>query len=275
MAVGSHAAISKPAEAPERIAELNGMLWKIANGRIAAGKPTEHVAQAYLGLATVLAERAANGDPWLVKYLMAEAARELKIDFSELDAAKIEERVTCPDDVAQPVQLLFFDHIRTDDVVEAYERGNWGRKEPQPTTAPSPNYNPDNMRQRQELDRRARASPKEITARSKRLLTIADLTDAYDEMRRDDFCDVVAAAVQDGSLSRDAETRALCYREWVLSEADLKMISFVEWLEVDGRRRMQVLNTEWVRTRLELSRESADRHMTFAKWLISSNRQDH
>jgi hypothetical protein len=94
MAVGSHIGISKPPVAPEMIAELNAMLWKIANDRIAAGKPTEHVAQAYYSLATMVAERAGNGDPWLVKYLMAEAARELKIDFTELDAAKIEQRVT-------------------------------------------------------------------------------------------------------------------------------------------------------------------------------------
>jgi hypothetical protein len=126
------------------------------------------------------------------------------------------------------------------------------------------------LRRRQELDRGPRASPKEITARSKRLQTIDGLRNAYDEMRRDDFCDVVVAAVKDGKLSPDAETMALFYREWVLSEADLQMISFIEWLDVDGRMRMQVLNAEWVGSRLGLPRESADRAMPFNKWLVSN-----
>ena len=49
---------------------------------IANGHPVEHVAQAYTGFAVMAAEHAAGGDPWLVKYLLAQAARELNISFA-------------------------------------------------------------------------------------------------------------------------------------------------------------------------------------------------
>jgi hypothetical protein len=77
--VASHLGIEKPSAPPELIAELNVLLWKIANDMIAKGKPVEHVAQAYTALATMVAERVTGGDPWLAKYLIAEAARELRI----------------------------------------------------------------------------------------------------------------------------------------------------------------------------------------------------
>jgi hypothetical protein len=111
--VGSHIGMNRPPVGPEDIAELNDMLWKNANNMIARGKPLEHVAQAYSAFAILLAERAASGDPWMVKFLLAEAARELKIDFKELDAAQAlqpeqrAERIQCPDDAEEPIKTLF------------------------------------------------------------------------------------------------------------------------------------------------------------------------
>jgi hypothetical protein len=91
--VGSHIGMNKPPVAPEDVAELNDMLWKNANNMIARGKPLEHVAQAYTASAMLLAERVANGDPWMAKFLLAEAARELKMNFKELDAAQAPTRI--------------------------------------------------------------------------------------------------------------------------------------------------------------------------------------
>jgi hypothetical protein len=112
--VGSHIDIGKPPLAPERIAELNGMLWNIANGMIAKGHPVEHVAQAYTGFAMMIAERVASGDPWLAKYLLARASRELhsegygdaagKPDDPERNA---DELLQPPGELDEPVKTLF------------------------------------------------------------------------------------------------------------------------------------------------------------------------
>lgn len=86
--VGSHMSVEKPPVLPEDIAELNDILWKNANDMIARGKPLEHVAQAYTAFAMTLAERAAQGDPWLMRLVLADSARELGIDFRTLAAAQ-------------------------------------------------------------------------------------------------------------------------------------------------------------------------------------------
>ncbi len=72
--------ISKPSVAPERLAELNAMLWNFANEMIARGNPVEHVAQAYGALAITLAERAGQGEDWLFKAALAETLRDLQSD---------------------------------------------------------------------------------------------------------------------------------------------------------------------------------------------------
>jgi len=102
--VGSHMGVSKPTVAPEDIAELTGMLWNHTNDTIARGKRIEHVAQAYTSFAMLLAERAASGGPWPMKYLMAEPARELQIDFRELDAAQAEQPLRPPFDLDEPAR---------------------------------------------------------------------------------------------------------------------------------------------------------------------------
>jgi hypothetical protein len=119
------------------------------------------------------------------------------------------------------------------------------------------------LRQRQELDRAPRVSAATLAVQAQRLRTIDDVMNAYNKMRREDFCDVVASVVRGGNLSHDAENMALYFREWVLSKADLQMVSFPEWLETDGRQRILSLNEEWLRT-------CVDRHMSFNQWLVSA-----
>lgn len=111
--VGSHMGLDKPPVAPEDIAELNDILWKNANNMIGGGTPLEHVAQAYTAFAMTIAESAAKGDPWLVKLLLADAARELKIDFKTLDAAQAihsdqsSAQIECPSDTPDYLKTLF------------------------------------------------------------------------------------------------------------------------------------------------------------------------
>jgi hypothetical protein len=70
--------ISKPPVAPERLAELNDMLWSFATGMLVKGHPVEHVAQACGALAMTLGERAGQGDNWLFKAALAETLRDLQ-----------------------------------------------------------------------------------------------------------------------------------------------------------------------------------------------------
>jgi hypothetical protein len=92
-----------------------------------------------------------------------------------------------------------------------------------------------------------------------------DVMKAYKEMRREDFCDVVAAVVRARNLSEDDNSLVLHLREWVLSEADLRM-SYPEWLAGEGRDRMVSLSNEWVH---ECLHGVVDRRMSFHKWLVS------
>jgi hypothetical protein len=113
--VRSHLDINKPPIAPEHLAELNGMLWKVANQMIAKGHPVEHVAQAYTSFAMMVGGRIASGDPWLVKYMMAQVFRDLSSDeYGQSDArpspdqaAKVDEPLQPPADMDEPIKLLF------------------------------------------------------------------------------------------------------------------------------------------------------------------------
>lgn len=78
--VGAIAGCETTPIAPERLAELNGMLWDHANSMIARGKPVEHVAQAFGSCAMMIAEHAARGEDWLVKFLLAQSERALESD---------------------------------------------------------------------------------------------------------------------------------------------------------------------------------------------------
>jgi hypothetical protein len=78
--VSAHVDYSKPPIPPEKLAELNGMLWEVANQMIAKGYPVEHIAQAFSYLVIKTAEHTAQGDTALLKSVMAETARDLQSD---------------------------------------------------------------------------------------------------------------------------------------------------------------------------------------------------
>jgi hypothetical protein len=113
-------------------------------------------------------------------------------------------------------------------------------------------------RHRQRLDQGARARPEDSAKRIAQFNTIDQIKNAYSEMHRDDFCEVVAGVVGSGKLSDDDASFALYRREWVMSEGDLRL-SFPEWLEAEGRERFLWLNREWLQSGL--------RHTSFNDWL--------
>jgi hypothetical protein len=115
----------------------------------------------------------------------------------------------------------------------------------------------NSLRQRLRLDQGPRASAAGNVERAARLRTIDDVTSACREMGSKDFCDIVLAAVRLGNLSKDGTSIALQLREWVITGAHLRT-SFPEWLAVEGRERLALLNREWL--------ASPDRRMSFEEW---------
>jgi hypothetical protein len=89
----------------------------------------------------------------------------------------------------------------------------------------------------------------------------------YKEMGRDDFSDVVLAAIRAGNLSQQDTALALYLREWTRSEADLRL-SFPEWLAGEGRTLFDLLNTKWVHDCLH---GAVDRGTPFHEWLAATD----
>jgi hypothetical protein len=84
----------------------------------------------------------------------------------------------------------------------------------------------------------------------------------YGAMSREDFCDVVLAALRAGNLSDDDATFAVYAREWVISNADQRQ-TFVEWMASEVRARMSLLQSEWLQAARQ---DAAIRRMSFNEW---------
>jgi hypothetical protein len=120
---------------------------------------------------------------------------------------------------------------------------------------------------RQAIEQTPRVSPVEI-ARNAAQFTLAGMEGTYNTMRRDDFCDVVLAALRTGNLSDRDASHAVYMREWVLSGADLRT-SFPEWLATgevhDG---FAVLQREWLQAARQ---DEAIKRMSFNEWLAATD----
>lgn len=119
--------------------------------------------------------------------------------------------------------------------------------------------------ERRALDRAPRASLAENAERAVHLRSMGDLMNACKEMGREDFCDVVLAAIRAGNLSQQDTATGLFLREWVLSEANYRM-PYPEWLAGEGRDRMVLLSNDWVHDCLH---GVVDRGMPFHEWLAA------
>lgn len=111
-------------------------------------------------------------------------------------------------------------------------------------------------RERRRLEQSPRASRDEIVRRAAEF-TLLGPRSTYSTMRRDDFCDVVIAALKSGRLSGQEASQAIYAREWVLSGGD-ERLSLPEWLEAEGAERVMALNREWL--------ASGKREMSFNEW---------
>jgi hypothetical protein len=115
-------------------------------------------------------------------------------------------------------------------------------------------------RQALELEKSPRARPAEVTKKATQF-TIDGIWSTYETMGRDDFCDVVIAALKAGNLSEEEASHAIYAREWVLSGGDQRL-SFPDWLAAEGRERFALLDREWLT-------KGVDPRMSFNEWYMS------
>ena len=76
--VAAHLEYVKPPLSKERFSELVETLVEAVRQMTAQGYQLEPIAQAFAGYAMTNAELVADGDPWLLKSILAETARELQ-----------------------------------------------------------------------------------------------------------------------------------------------------------------------------------------------------
>jgi hypothetical protein len=88
------------------------------------------------------------------------------------------------------------------------------------------------------------------------------------EKRRDDFCDVILAALRTGYLPDDEASHAAYLREWVLSGAD-RRTSFPEWMATgEVLDHLAVLQSEWLQAARQ---DAAIKRMSFNEWLAATD----
>ena len=111
-------------------------------------------------------------------------------------------------------------------------------------------------RRREELEQTPRIARAEIGKHASRF-TIGNAGYIFSEMRRDDFCDVILAALKAGRLSDQDAAHAVYLREWIVTGGD-KQISFPEWMVKQGLQRKTFLDHKWL--------SSGEKRMTFEQW---------
>jgi hypothetical protein len=111
-------------------------------------------------------------------------------------------------------------------------------------------------RRREELEQTPRIAGAEIARHTARF-SIGGAGQLFSELRRDDFCNVVLAALKARRLSDQDAAHAVYLREWIVTGGD-KQMSFPDWMMKHGLERKTFLDHKWL--------SSGEKQMSFEEW---------